>query len=83
MAQGVLGPQATEISEAWWNHWAQFVSVPTYHGQGMAKDLKPMMHALIGVFAQRIAMQMQGGGAGPSNGAAAPGHKGVKRMRGD
>ena len=60
----------------------QFVSVPTYHGQGMAKDLKPMMHKLIGVFAQRIAVQMQGG-AGPSNGAAAPGHKRVKRMRGD
>jgi len=48
----------------------------------MAKDLKLMMHKLIGVFAQRIAVQMQGG-AGPSNGAAAPGHKRVKRMRGD
>tara|TARA_B110001452_G_scaffold200055_1_gene170015 strand:- start:184 stop:363 length:180 start_codon:yes stop_codon:yes gene_type:complete len=47
--------------------------------QGIAKDLKPMMHKLIGVFPRR----MQGGGAGPSNGAAAPGHKGVKRMRGD
>jgi len=77
--QGVPGPQATAISEAWRSHWAQFVSVPTYHGQGIAKDLKPMMHKLIGVFAQR----MQGGGAGPSNGAAARGHKGVKRMRGD